>query len=151
MRLVLDGELPPPRWPAGLSVRALALGDTPALHALLVHAYRHGAGSVPAYAEWLSWLIEDSEFDPAVCPLVFAGDGLVAAAICWTSAFVKDLAVHEAFRGRGVGEALLRHVFWTFRARGATKVELKARAHNAPALRLYARVGMVPVERISEV
>ena len=92
----------------------------------------------------------DSEFDPDLCFLVEVGDDLAAAAICWTSAFVKDIVVHENWRRRGFGESLLRLAFRTFQARGATHVELKVQAQNASAIRLYERVGMRTVERITE-
>ena len=48
-----------------------------------------------------------------------SGDELAAAAICWTSGFVKDIVVHETWRRHGLGEALLRLVFRTFERRGA--------------------------------
>ena len=93
-----------------------------------------------------SRLTGDSEFDPELCFLVEVGDDLAAAAICWSSAFVKDIVVHENWRRRGFGESLLRLAFRTFQERGATHVELKVQAQNAPAIRLYERVGMRTVE-----
>jgi ribosomal protein S18 acetylase RimI-like enzyme len=84
----------------------------------------------------------DEEFDPELWFLAESEAELAGAVICWTSAFVKDLVVHEAWRGRGLGEALLRHVFRTFAARGAPAVELKVQSDNTPAVRLYERVGM---------
>ena len=58
--------------------------------------------------------------------------------------------MHETWRRHGLGEALLRLAFRTFQARGAAGVELKVHAENTPAIRLYERVGMRAVERISE-
>jgi ribosomal protein S18 acetylase RimI-like enzyme len=150
MRIDLRSEIPEPTWPEGSSVRGFHPSDGPRLHALLEHGYRRGGGSVDAYDVWLPALTGDSEFDPSLCFLVEAGDELVAAAICWTSAFVKDIVVNETWRRHGLGEALLRLVFRTFTARGADHVELKVQAQNAPAIRLYERVGMRMVERITE-
>ena len=124
--------------------------DGPRLHALLEHGYRNGGGSVDAYDVWLPALTGDSEFDPETCFLVEVGDDLAAASICWTSGFVKDIVVHETWRRHGLGEALLRLAFRTFQARGAAGVELKVQGQNAPAIRLYERVGMRTVERINE-
>jgi ribosomal protein S18 acetylase RimI-like enzyme len=61
---------------------------------------------------------------------------------------LRDLAVHPDMRGRGIGEALLHHVFLAFRDRGAAHVDLKTDADNLGAIRLYERVGMrqVPLE-----
>ena len=61
---------------------------------------------------------------------------------------MKDLVVHETWRRRGLGEALLLHVFATFRARGAEAVELKVQSDNTGAVRLYERAGMRVVERL---
>ncbi|TIV85838.1 MAG: GNAT family N-acetyltransferase [Mesorhizobium sp.] len=72
---------------------------------------------------------------------------LAGAALCWTSGFVKDLAVHPESRSQGIGEALMRHVFLIFRERGATHVDLKSNSvKNTAALRLYERLGMIPVD-----
>jgi ribosomal protein S18 acetylase RimI-like enzyme len=150
MRIDLRGDFPQPPFPDGSHVRPFHLSDAPRLHALLEHGYRNGGGIVEAYDVWLPALTGDSEFDPEVCFLVEAGDELVAAAICWTSAFVKDIVVHETWRRHGLGEALLRLAFRTFQKRGATGVELKVQGQNAPAIRLYERVGMRIVERATE-
>jgi ribosomal protein S18 acetylase RimI-like enzyme len=150
MRVDLRGEFPPPAWPDGSGVRSFHASDGPRLHALLEHGYRNGGGSVEPYDAWLPALTGDSEFDPGLCFLTEVGDELAAAAICWTSAFVKDIVVHETWRRHGLGEALLRLAFRTFQARGAAAVELKVHAQNAAAIRLYERVGMRTVERISE-
>jgi ribosomal protein S18 acetylase RimI-like enzyme len=150
MRIDVRGEIPPPTWPDGSSVRGFHASDGARLHALLEHGYRNGGGSVDAFDVWLPALTGDSEFDPETCFLVEAGDELVAAEICWTSGFVKDIVVHETWRRHGLGDALLRLAFRTFQARGAPTVELKVHADNMPAIRLYERVGMRVVERLSE-
>jgi ribosomal protein S18 acetylase RimI-like enzyme len=150
MRIDLGGGIPRPQWPEGSAVRGFHESDAQRLHALLEHGYRNGGGSVPAYDAWLAALTGDEEFDPALCFLVEVGDELAAAAICWTSAFVKDIVVAETWRRHGLGEALLRLAFATFERRGAPSVELKVQAHNAPAVRLYERVGMRTVERLTE-
>jgi ribosomal protein S18 acetylase RimI-like enzyme len=150
MRIDLRSGIPRPEWPEGSGVRGFHESDAPRLHALLEHGYRNGGGSVPAYDVWLPALTGDEEFDPALCFLVEVGDELAAAAICWTSAFVKDIVVAETWRRHGLGEALLRLAFRTFERRGAAFVDLKVQAQNAPAIRLYERVGMRIVERLTE-
>jgi ribosomal protein S18 acetylase RimI-like enzyme len=150
MRVDLHREMAPPAWPEGSHVRGFHTSDGPRLHALLEHGYRRGGGNVEAFDVWLPKLTGDAEFDPDLCFLVEAGDELAAAAICWTSAFVKDIVVQETWRRHGLGEALLRLAFRAFQERGATGVELKVQAQNASAIRLYERVGMRTVERIDE-
>ena len=150
MRIELPSEVPPPTWPEGSHIRGFHASDAERLHALLQHGYQRGGGSVAAFDVWLPALTGDSEFDPELCFLVEVGDDLAAAAICWSSAFVKDIVVRESWRRRGFGESLLHLAFRTFQKRGATHVELKVQAQNAPAIRLYERVGMRTVERITE-
>jgi ribosomal protein S18 acetylase RimI-like enzyme len=148
MRIELPSEVPRPAWPEGSHVRGFHSSDAERLHGLLEHGYRRGGGSVAPFDVWLPALTGDSEFDPGLCFLVEVGDDLAAAAICWTSAFVKDIVVSESWRRRGFGESLLRLAFRTFQSRGATHVDLKVEAQNEPAIRLYERVGMRMVERI---
>jgi ribosomal protein S18 acetylase RimI-like enzyme len=66
---------------------------------------------------------------------------------CWTTAFVKDIAVHPRARRCGVGRALMLTAFEAFRARGATHVDLKVREDNLAARQLYDRLEMSLVER----
>jgi ribosomal protein S18 acetylase RimI-like enzyme len=73
---------------------------------------------------------------------------VAGVAQCWTEGFVKDLAVRPAFRGRGLGEALLHAVFAEFARRGVREVRLKVDADNPTgAVRLYERVGMRELRR----
>ncbi len=57
------------------------------------------------------------------------------------SAWIEDLVVDAAERGRGTGGALLRAVEGWARARGATRLQLLADRENARALAFYARMG----------
>ena len=136
-------------WPAQINLRAFRAEDAEALHRLLERGYRRGGGSVDQFETWLPGITGDEEFDPDLCFLADSGGELAGAALCWTSAFVKDLVVHEFWRGQGLGEALLRQVFVTFAARGASAVELKVESTNPNAIRLYERVGMRVVERLA--
>lgn len=113
------------------------------VHALLDHAYRKGGGVVPSFEVWWQSLRGDAEYDPTLVFLAIDQSGVViGVAQCWTSAFVKDLAVAEHWQRRGIGEALLTHVFAVFLTRGAGHVDLKVEADNAVALRLYRRLRM---------
>lgn len=54
---------------------------------------------------------------------------------------VHDVAVLAAYRGQGVAQAMLRVVEQIARERGACKITLEVLDGNAPAQRLYAKVG----------
>ena len=100
------------------------------------------------FAEWHPWLVTDPSFDPAVVFVAESGGEVAGVAQCWAEGFVKDIAVRPAHRGRGLGEALLRHAFREFHRRGAGSVALKVDASNPTgAVRLYGRVGMREARR----
>ena len=134
-----------PVWPAGFACRTLSPDDASAVHALLKAADMHGA-DLPDRKGWWTALTGDSEFEAALCFVALDADlRIVGVAQCWTSAFLKDLAVHPDFRRRGIGECLLGQVFCAFRACGASHLDLKVDAGNAPAISLYERAGMCRV------
>ena len=89
-------------------------------------------------------MLGDPSFEPGCWFVAEAPDGSLAGAVLnWKEGFIKDLVVHPAHRQRGLGEALLRHTFRHFRARGARCVTLKTDSGNtSQAWRLYERLGM---------
>ena len=153
LRKVLSGDLPAPIWPEGCTV-AIFEADThlAQVHALLVDACSKGGGAVAAREDWWQALHSDVEYDPALVFVVLAGTAqdrtrVVAVAQCWRVPFVKDLAVAPDWRRRGIGTALLTHVFATFRDRGARFVDLKVQRPNpSGAEALYRRQGMREVK-----
>jgi len=143
LRKRLDATLPAAIWPQGIMPAAFESVDPRRLHALLDEAF---PGLVARFEDWHGNLTTDSEFDPALCVVALAPDGSIAGfAQCWTIGFVKDLAVAQAHRGKGVGEALMRHFFALFAARGLAQVDLKVATDEQAARRLYARLGMIEV------
>lgn len=56
-------------------------------------------------------------------------------------AWIEDVVVDEACRGRGVGEALTRAAFARARKAGAKRVELTSGPDRLAAHRLYERLG----------
>jgi ribosomal protein S18 acetylase RimI-like enzyme len=137
-----------PPCPGGIDVRTFTPNDAGSLHSLLEHGYRAGGGSVAAFEAWLAQMTGDAEYNPELWFLAEKRSGLVGAVLGWTSGFVKDLVVRESWRGRGVGEALMRHALKTFLARGATAGELKVHADNEGAVRLYERLGFRTIETL---
>lgn len=58
--------------------------------------------------------------------------------------FVENVVVLPAWRGRGVGEALMRHLEARARAHGSVKLTLDTYAVNQGARRFYERLGYDP-------
>jgi ribosomal protein S18 acetylase RimI-like enzyme len=150
----LDGELPSVEVPAGVSIRTYRDADARAIHALLDGAY---AGWDPHYTplphdEWLAFMTEHSEFDPALWLVAERGADLAGCALHWKEqrgrGWLKDVAVAASERGRGLAKALLVHGLATYAARGAERVGLKVDAANPTgAPQLYARLGFVTDRR----
>ncbi len=61
-------------------------------------------------------------------------------------AWIEDVVVDEAARGRGVGEALNRTALDRARRAGARTVDLTSRPSREAANRLYQRIGFEPRE-----
>jgi ribosomal protein S18 acetylase RimI-like enzyme len=91
----------------------------------IVFACRDGAGSLAGFC----WVVL---FDP--------GTGLEGE--------LAEVYVAPAFRGRGVGEALVRSAVDLFERRGVTLGYVWTRADNEPALRLYRGAGFEPTQQL---
>jgi ribosomal protein S18 acetylase RimI-like enzyme len=59
-------------------------------------------------------------------------------------AWIEDVVVDDAARGRGVGEALNQLALDIARAKGAKTVDLTSRPSREAANRLYQRIGFLP-------
>jgi ribosomal-protein-alanine N-acetyltransferase len=72
------------------------------------------------------------------------GDEVVGYIIFWhirEDVQVNNIAVHPDFRGKGIAEALMRHVISRVRKNGATFMTLEVRPSNAAAVTLYKKLG----------
>jgi ribosomal protein S18 acetylase RimI-like enzyme len=151
MRRELSGPIEAPTWPAGIALRTLGprpdRREAQRAHGVLEAGFWEGGGGAPIFRRWWSALRKDVEFDPALVFLACEGGDVVGVAQCWTSAFVKELAVHPRARKRGIGRGLMLCAFHCFGLRGASHVDLKVRAENETAQRLYCGLGMRIVAR----
>jgi [ribosomal protein S18]-alanine N-acetyltransferase len=78
-------------------------------------------------------------------------DGATAGyAFCWViyeQAHLINIAVDEALRGQGFGEALLVHALRHARAQGADVIHLEVRESNRAAIALYQKHGFAILGR----
>jgi GNAT superfamily N-acetyltransferase len=140
----------PPVPPEGITIRTFEQADAHAVHELLDDAYlAWDAGYVPiSHDGWVSAMTGDSEFDAGVWFLAERGGELTGCALHWNSGWLKDVAVRESERGRGLGAALIRAGFAEFSLRGIGRVGLKVDAANPTgAVRLYEKLGFVTTNR----
>lgn len=142
LRRDLTTGLPAPQWPAGTQLDHYRDELAPAIHAVLRLTQDQGGGRVPNLDTWQHQFTTDAEFDPTLCLVASNDEGILAVAQCWTSAFIKHLAVHPCAQGQGLGRALLLHSFQVFKQRGEPYVDLKVRESNLRARQLYESEGM---------
>lgn len=151
MRRELAGAIEPPAWPPGVVLHTLGVKPDKALvkaaHSVLEAGFWEGGGGAPMFRQWWKALHRDEEFDPALVFLAIDSEGVAGMAQCWTSAFVKDLAVHPRARRQGLGRALMLTAFQAFARRGAQHVDLKVREENAKAQALYRALDMKVIAR----
>lgn len=67
--------------------------------------------------------------------------GVIIGAWDGRRGWLHHLAVEEAYRGLGIGSALVREVEERLRAKGCLKVNLLVHAENMAARRLYQHLG----------
>ena len=146
LRRDLTRDLPAPQWPAGTQLDHYRDECAPAIHAVLCMTQAQG-GRVANLQTWRQQFVTDAEFDPTLCLVASNAEGILGVAQCWTSAFIKNLAVHPCAQGQGLGRALLLHAFQVFKQRGEPYVDLKVLESNQRARQLYESAGMVFVLR----
>ncbi|MDU8498058.1 GNAT family N-acetyltransferase [Pseudomonas syringae] len=148
MRRTLALPVPAAIWPPRVLPRPFTLEQAPEVHRLLTLAYGNAAGSVPDYPDWRAAFEQDPEFDTSRCFLAILDETVVGVIVCWTSGFIKDLVVHPDVRRRGIGSALLNHLFAHLSACDEAAVDLHVMENNLTARRLYEKSGMSYLKRI---
>jgi mycothiol synthase len=146
---VEHAEPPPaPALPDGLVIESFRHEDARSFYAALDEAFRdHWEHQPVPFDEW--WELRSSavDFDPSLWFLIRDGDEIAAVARNDPNrnggGWVAALGVRRPWRGRGLGRALLLHVFGEFYRRGMPRVSLGVDAESPTgATRLYESAGM---------
>src|SRR5205814_435454 len=125
-------------------------------HSIAAYAVRFAPGDAFAdewnfvhtpFDKWWQLRVAAPDFDPTLWFIVRDGDELAAVARCEpersNAGFVGLIGVRKPWRRRGIGLALLRHIFGEFYRRGQPRIALGVDADNPTgATRLYERAGM---------
>lgn len=147
MEIALADAPTSPAWPDGIGRRALGSEDDErAAHLVVQEAMADHWGHVATgFDEWIARRREHG-IEPSLWFVASDGSEPAAAALCSISegiGWVDTLAVRRAWRGRGIGKALLLHAFADFRRRGLERCALGVDAASPTgATRLYEGVGM---------
>jgi ribosomal protein S18 acetylase RimI-like enzyme len=84
----------------------------------------------------------DSEVDAEILGYVYAGlEPMSWKELREAAGFIHDVVVTEAARGRGIGARLVDEAAAWLESRGAPRIMLWTAERNAPAQRLFARLG----------
>jgi mycothiol synthase len=151
MTRTFDGPPQPPAAIPGIELRPFAEGDGPAAAACAVEAFADHWGPAGSPDEWLHTHVEASQtFHPELWTLAWEGEALAGVLVAEAPStedpnlgYVVELGVLRPFRGRGIGEAMLRDAFVKLHGRGMTGVYLYVDSESETgATRLYERVGM---------
>lgn len=154
MRIRLDGPPPAPIWPAGVAVRsAVPEQDGRAIHRLVEAAFTRPGRTATTFEEWKGLMMRDDILDPDLWFLAVAQEHVVGACLSFAypeEGWVRQLAVAETWRRKGIGTALLRHAFGVFYGRGYDRAGLAVDSENHDAYALYQQVGMHRVRQHDE-
>jgi ribosomal protein S18 acetylase RimI-like enzyme len=141
-------DLPAPVWPDGMDARAVEVpGDLDDVSDVLSEAFRDHQGDLPFTPEFVRYVFEDDAGTrPEVSAIAFDVDGPVGTIVCRDRVdhgYVWVLAVLRRGRRRGLADALLKHAFREYAARGTTVVRLDVEESSLTgATRVYERAGM---------
>jgi mycothiol synthase len=159
MVIELDGSIPDPVWPEGITARAYQPGDERAVYVAVEEAFSDHWGHVPVPEEEglrrIRKRIAAPDFDPALWILAEDAGEIAGFAICRPqmptdpeSGYVDMLGVRRAWRRQGIALAMLHRAFHLFEERGQKRVRLGVDAENLTgATRLYTKAGMRADER----
>jgi ribosomal protein S18 acetylase RimI-like enzyme len=154
MRVRLNDPPPAPIWPAGVTVRsAVPEQDGRAIHQLIERAFARPGRTATTFEEWQDFMMRGNILDSDLWFLAIAGERIVGACLCFaypTEGWVRQLAVVESWRRKGIGTALLRHAFGVFHKRGYDRAGLAVESENPGAYAFYQHVGMQPVRQHDE-
>ena len=147
MDVKLETEPAVPEPPEGIAVRRFRPeADDRTVHAVVEEAFAEHWGWVPrSFEDWAAVRLGE-RLDPSLWFMAWDGPevaGVLLGGVSDGIGWVETLGVRPAWRGRGIGEHLLRLSFGEFHRRGVPDVSLNVDAGNETgATRLYERVGM---------
>jgi mycothiol synthase len=153
---VASDEIPArPVWPLGIQVEPFSEGrvEDDALYGAWQDSFAGHWGHVDQGAPrfWEERRNPDRDvfpYDPSLWFVAISASEVVGYSLCEQNdarGRVAEIGVVEAYRGRGLGFALLTHSFHELRGRGADEIVLDVDSENTTsALRLYTKAGMTP-------
>jgi mycothiol synthase len=149
-RMAIDlDRTPGVEAPEGVALRPLTADDARAVHAAMGEAFAdHWEHRPRTFEEYSERTFAREDYDPSLCILAEADGEVAGASLNWWkdiggAGWIGTVGVRPAFRGRGIGAALVLASFAEFMRRGEPRIALGVDAQNETgAVRLYERLGM---------
>jgi mycothiol synthase len=145
---------PLPTIPAPVATESWTPANADAFFAAYDAAFstrRRPGAPPPDRAEWIADYADDPDFRPDLSLLARAGDGppvgFIAAGVLpiadlgQTVGWISQVGSDPAWRGRGVGAALIVAVLAAFQQEGVAAIGLHVNVDNPGAIQLYERLG----------
>lgn len=145
---MLDAPIADAPLPAGITLRPFDIETARLCRDLMNRVYRGGFGDPWQFDEWWTWVTTDADYSADLMYVSMSDGAVVGFCHCWTGAFIKDIVVDPAVRGRGVAGALLTMALLACQALEAPYVDLKTDVDNVKAQSVYRRLGFEVVERV---
>lgn len=147
LRIELDGPIPAPEVPAGITIGAYEGAREGEVHRLWEDAMSPVRGREPEpFDVWASQTIAHESFAPTLSRVALVGDDVVGALLAYDfpdagELWIGQVATEASYRRRGIAGALLREVFSAAREAGRDRCGLSTDSLTG-ARGLYERVGM---------
>jgi mycothiol synthase len=148
--MAIELEAPPdvPPLPAGFTFETFRLEDARPYYEALDAAFQdHWEHHTVGFDKWWELRQNEHDFDPTLWFLIRDGDEVAAVVRNEPNrnggGYVGAIGVQRAWRGRGLGRALLMRTFAEFYSRGVSRITLGVDAESPTgATKLYESVGM---------
>lgn len=154
MRHEVDGIPPDATAPDGITLRAFdRQADAAAVHGVMLDAFEHHVRPMtPSLQTFTERHLDHPDFDPHLWGVALDGARIVGAISAFDHGdigFIRHIGVLPAYRGRGIGSALVRRALHTLAKAGQSRVDLGVDVEDdVGAARLYEALGFAVLQQL---
>ncbi len=145
MQIDFSGPYDAPIWPDQYRLEPYRLEDEQELYHLYATTFDWSGHVTTSIDAWRKLLFRGGRYDPQLFVMLRDGNKLIGAALSYLedgSGWIRQLAVHKEYQGRGLGALLLKYMFSVYSQKKASGVGLGVSSKNETAYRFYERNGM---------
>jgi mycothiol synthase len=148
MQLTERAKLPATDAPKTLVLSHWGQADPGRYYAVYQASFRERPG-FPGWTQerWIEWISEDEDFRPEWTLLASVDGQDVGFIVADASAWIAQMGVVPAARGRDIGARLIAEAVQRLRSAGATTITLNVNVDNPHAIALYRRFGFTRTGR----